>query len=108
VNTSDGRGGTESLYPEPLRALADDHARLERILDRLEITEDLIERADLASELVRAASRHEDVVQRAVLPALEGRIDGKALERLATERDELREAMDYIHHRTQHMVTGPH
>ena len=58
----------EYPYPEPLSALRDDRARIERILDRLEITEDLPERADLASELVRAASRHEDVIERALLP----------------------------------------
>ena len=94
----------ECPYPEPLSALRDDYARIERILDRLEISEDLPERADLASELVRAASRHEDVMERAVLPALAGRSDERAQERLATERDELRAAMDYIHHRTQHMT----
>ena len=94
----------EYPYPVPLSALRDDRARIERILDRLEITEDLPERADLASELVRAASRHEDVIERALLPALLGRSDESALERLATERDELRDAMDYIHRRTQHMT----
>ncbi len=104
-NNNDGDARTkECPYPEPLGALREDYARIERILDRLEITEDLPERADLASELVRAASRHEDVMERAVLPALAGRIDERAQERLATERDELREAMDYIHHRTQHMT----
>jgi hypothetical protein len=102
--TKNGERGPESRFPEPLRALLDDHARIERILDRLEITDDLPERADLASELVRAASRHEDVVERAVLPALMGSADEGALERLATKRDALRKAMDYVHHRTQHMA----
>jgi hypothetical protein len=104
-NNNDGEGRTQQFpYPEPLSALRNDYARIQRILDRLEISEDLPERADLASELVRAASRHEDVMERAVLPALAGRSDENALERLATDRDELREAMDYIHHRTQHMT----
>jgi hypothetical protein len=104
-NNNNGEAPTkESPYPEPLSALRDDHSRIERILDRLEISEDLPERADLASELVRAASRHEDVVQRAVIPALVGHSDERALELLATKRDELRDAMDYIHHRTQHMT----
>jgi hypothetical protein len=99
-----GERGPEGRFPEPLRPLLDDQARIERILDRLEITEDLTERADLASELVRAASRHEDVVERAVLPALVGNTDETALGRLATKRAALRKAMDYIHHRTQHMA----
>jgi hypothetical protein len=73
-------------------------------LNRLDVTEDLTERADLASELVRAASRHEDVVQRAVLPGLDGRTNDSLLEQLATQRGELRQAMDYIHHRTQHLA----
>ena len=73
-------------------------------MNRLDVTEDLTERADLASELVRAASRHEDVVERAVLPALEGRTNDSLLEQLATQRGELRQAMDYIHHRTQHLA----
>jgi hypothetical protein len=102
-NTNEERG-PEGRFPEPLRPPVDDHARIERILDRLEITEDLAERADLASELVRAASRHEDVVERAVIPALVGSADGSALEQLATKRDALRKAMDYVHHRTQHMA----
>jgi hypothetical protein len=84
--------------------LLDDRARIDRILNRLDVTDDLIERADLASELVRAASRHEDVVERAVLPALDGRTNDGLLVQLATQRDELREAMDYIHHRTQHLA----
>jgi hypothetical protein len=99
-----GTRGPEGRFPEPLRPLLDDLARIERILDRLEITEDLTERADLASELVRAASRHEDVVERAVLPGLVGSTDETALRRLATKRAELRKAMDYIHHRTQHLA----
>jgi hypothetical protein len=103
-NNDDRARCIERFYPEPLCALRDDRARIERILDRLEITEDLPERADLASELVRAASRHEDVFERAVVPALVGRSDERALKRLADKRNELRDAMDYIHHRTRHMT----
>lgn len=103
-NGSDSQGRAQGPYTGPVLALSDDRARIERILDRLDITDDLTERADLASELVRAASRHEDVVQRAVVPALEGRAEHSLLNRLATQRDELRQAMDYIHHRTQHLA----
>ena len=104
ANANGVEGGIEGLYTGPLLVLLDDRARIDRILNRLDITEDLTERADLASELVRAASRHEDVVERAVLPALEGRTNVSLLEQLATQRDELRQAMDYIHHRTQHLA----
>ena len=104
ANANGIEGGIEGLYTGPLLVLLDDRARIDRILNRLDITEDLTERADLASELVRAASRHEDVVERAVLPALEGRTNVSLLEQLATQRDELRQAMDYIHHRTQHLA----
>src|ERR1700722_6031801 len=99
-----GKSSPTAVTGDPLHVLVDDRARIERILDRLEITEDLPERADLASELVRAASRHEDVVERAVLPALAGMADEGALQRLATKRAALRKAMDYVHHRTQHMA----
>jgi hypothetical protein len=104
-NTNDGAFRAKQYpYPEPLGALSEDRARIERILDRLEISEDLPERAHLASELVRAASRHEDVVERALVPALVRCRDERALEQLAKKRRELRDAMDYIHHRTQHMT----
>jgi hypothetical protein len=103
-NGKTGVAGIEGAYTGPVLALLDDRARIERVLDRLDVTEDHIERADLASELVRAASRHEDVIERAVLPALEGRTNDLLLERLAVQRDELRQAMDYIHHRTQHLA----
>lgn len=102
--SNDEGPGTEASNAGPVLALLDDRARIERILDRLEVTEDLTERADLASELVRAASRHEYVVERAVLLALEGRMDESVLERLASQRDELRQAMEYIHQRTKHMA----
>jgi hypothetical protein len=104
ANGNDGEAGFEGLYTGPVLVLLDDRARIDRILNRLDVAEDLTERADLASELVRAASRHEDVVERAVLPALEGRTNDGLLEKLATQRDELRQAMDYIHHRTQHLT----
>lgn len=96
-------GGGEGVSPDPLPGLSEDRDRIERILDRLDITEDLAERADLASELVRAASRHEDVIERAVLPGLKDRLDESILQRLATQRDEVREAMEYIRARTQHL-----
>jgi len=51
--SNDEEPGTEGSYAGPVLALLDDRARTERILDRLEVTEDLTERADLASELVR-------------------------------------------------------
>lgn len=99
-----GNSQIDASVTEPLEALEDDRAQIERILDRLAVTEDLPERADLASELVRAASRHEYVVETAVLPAVEGRLDRPTRERLIAQRDELRQSMDYIHKRTQHLA----
>jgi hypothetical protein len=104
ANADEPGSEIENLYTGPLLVLFDDRARIDRILNRLDVTDDLTERADLASELVRAASRHEDVVERAVLPALKARTNDSLLQRLATQRDELRQAMDYIHHRTQHLA----
>jgi hypothetical protein len=90
--------------PDPTHELEEDRSRIERILERLRVSEDHAERADLASELVRAASRHEYVVEHAVLPALDGRIDDAIQQQMAQERSDLREAMDYIHRRTQHLA----
>jgi hypothetical protein len=66
---------------------------------RLDVTEDLVERADLGSELVRSASRYEDTFERALLPRLpESSKDVVAdLER---DLDQLRETMEEIHQRT--------
>jgi hypothetical protein len=91
-------------FPAPLLTLEDDRTRIVRIIDRLDVAEELAERADLASELVRAASRYEYVMEDAVLPALEGRIDAVTVERLDAQRDAVRESMDYIHRRTQHLA----
>jgi hypothetical protein len=97
-------GDPTSPAAGPLAPLAGDHAIIARILDRLGVTTDLPERADLASELVRAASRHEYVVENAVLPALDGRLDGPLSDSLAVQRDEVRQTMDYIHKRTRHLA----
>jgi hypothetical protein len=106
-NVTDDHGevvATNGSPAGPLDTLQDDRSRIDRILDRLDVTDDLPERADLASELVRAASRHEHVVENAVVPSVEGDLDAGALERLTTQRDDLRDAMDYIHKRTQHLA----
>lgn len=79
---------------EPVRQ---DRERMDRILDRLEQTDDLVERADLASELVRAASRYEDTLERAAEPDMDP-ADG-----WAQDRDDLREVMTVIHERTMHV-----
>jgi len=47
-----------------------DRLRIDRIIDRLDVTGDLVERADLGSELVRAVSRYEDTFERTLRPRL--------------------------------------
>ena len=78
---------------------SEERARIDRITARLDVTDDLIERADLGSELVRSASRYQDTFERALLPRLEGSsqdvVDG-----IQNDLDPLREAMEEIHHRT--------
>ena len=51
---------------------SEDRRRIDRIVERLDVTEDLVERADLGSELVQAVSRYEDTFERTVRPRLEG------------------------------------
>jgi hypothetical protein len=78
---------------------SEDRLRIDRIVERLDVTEDLVERADLGSELVRAVSRYEDTFERTLRPRLE-EADASLLNTLDRDREELREAMDDIHQRT--------
>ncbi|HVX22696.1 MAG TPA: hypothetical protein VHB02_15210 [Acidimicrobiales bacterium] len=80
-----------------LAPVREDRDRMGRILDRLDQTEDLVERADLASELVRAASRYEDTLERSVEPDMDLQDDW------ARDRDDLRRVMTVIHQRTMHV-----
>jgi hypothetical protein len=78
---------------------SEERLRVDRITARLDETDDLEERADLGSELVRSISRNEDTFERALLPHLEGS-DEAALAEMERDREQLREAMDDIHQRT--------
>lgn len=86
-----------------LAPLADERVRIERIARRLHETADTTERADLASELVRAVSRHEDIVERAVLPYMRAAVSAGELARQAQARERLRAAMTVVHERTSHI-----
>jgi hypothetical protein len=77
-----------------------DRLRIDRIIDRLDVTDDLAERADLGSELVRAVSRYEDTFERIVRPRLVGSGSDHLLGALDRDQEELREVMDEIHQRT--------
>ena len=63
--SNDEEPGTEGSYAGPVLALLDDRARTERILDRLEVTEDLTERAALARELAAIYAADIEQEQRA-------------------------------------------
>jgi hypothetical protein len=95
-----------SSIPERLPAsfspLVDERERIDRILNRLEISEDLAERADLGSELVRSTSRYEDTLERVVWPASSDP-NSVELQELAGDRQKLRDAMVVIRKRTQHV-----
>ena len=77
--------------------LREERLRIDRIVTRLDVTDDLIERADLASELVRSVSRYEDTLERALFVLLE---PSAPVVELGREREQLREAMMVIHERT--------
>lgn len=77
--------------------------RIDRIVRRLHETADPAERADLGSELVRAVSRYEDTLERAVLPHFERLGDPHDVERDRRDRRELRDAMTVVHDRTSHI-----
>ena len=82
-----------------LGPLRDERQRIDRIVSRLDVTDDLVERADLASELVRSVSRYEDTLERALFTRLEG-VASEAFDGLSRDRFQLREAMTVIHDRT--------
>jgi hypothetical protein len=79
--------------------LQEERLRIDRIVSRLDVTDDLVERADLASELVRSVSRYEDTLERALFVRL-GEPVPAVVEELGRERGQLREAMKVIHERT--------
>jgi hypothetical protein len=83
-----------------LSPLADDRARIDRILVRLGEATDHAERADLASELARAASRYEDTLERAVWPKVS---DERGVAELVAPREQVREVLTVIHTRTSHI-----
>ena len=73
---------------------SEDRLRIDRIVSRLDVTADPIERADLGSELVRAVSRYEDTFERVLRPRLEesgpAQIDPAQTEALDRDREALR------------------
>jgi hypothetical protein len=82
-----------------LGPLHDERRRIDRIVSRLETTDDLVERADLASALVRSVSRYEDTMERALFTRLDDAAS-EVLDELGRDRYQLREAMTVIHDRT--------
>jgi hypothetical protein len=99
--THAGTGLDDSEIEHILGPLHDERSRMDRILSRLEVTGDLVERADLGSELVRSASRYFDTVERALfLPADK---EGWAPDAtLGPARRQIRETMTLI----QERITG--
>jgi hypothetical protein len=85
--------------PTDFGEFSDERERIDRIAQRLDKAEDLTERADLGSELVRSISRYEDTFERALLPHLQ-HAGSSVLNRLESDPEELRVAMDDIHQRT--------
>jgi hypothetical protein len=83
--------------------LEDDRAMIERILVRLNESTDLTERAELAGELVRGASRYEDIVEQAFEPALRRYLPPQEIERIDEARDALRDVLTVVHERTTHV-----
>ena len=79
-----------------LGPLHDERLRINRIVDRLDLTDDLTERADLASELDRSVSRYEDTLERTLFPRIDGLDDAE----LKAARHHLRDALNVIHERT--------
>jgi hypothetical protein len=92
------RGSQEELVT--FGGFSEDRLRIDRIIERLDVTDDVTERADLGSELVRAVSRYEDTFERTLRPRVAGSVSDHQLHALDRDRDDLREVMDEIHQRT--------
>lgn len=88
---------TETPTLEPLRA---DRSRIERIVARLEAADEPTERADLASELSRSASRYEHTVEQVL--ALHPQGTDQEQSTLEDGRRRVRDALTIIHERTMH------
>ncbi len=82
-----------------LEPLAGDRARIERIVARLDTSDDPTERADLAAELSRSVSRYEDTVEQ----VLAAHPRGEGVRQLEQGRGQLRDVLSVIHERTMHM-----
>jgi hemerythrin-like domain-containing protein len=90
--------------PYVLEPLAEIRRQLFTILEILEQNEDPVVRADLASELVGACSRYEDVKARVIYPALERLVgDEQELARGDEDRRDVREALIAIRKRTRNV-----
>jgi hypothetical protein len=90
--------------PYVLEPLAEIRRQLFTILDLLEQNDDPVVRADLASELVGAGSRYEDVKARVIYPALERLVgDEQELVRGDEERRAVRQALTEIRNRTRNV-----
>jgi hypothetical protein len=99
ANSEEKQGLNSGAVPAAFGPYFEDRERIDRIATRLDVADDLTERADLGSELVRAVSRYEDTFERAVVPRLDG-TDPGLLQELDKDRAALRETMDEIHQRT--------
>jgi hypothetical protein len=91
------QGLEETGYP--FGDFSEDRDRIERITSRLDVADDLTERADLGSELVRSVSRYEDTFERVLVPRLP-EADADVLAEMDKDRTALRDTMDEIHQRT--------
>lgn len=84
--------------------MAEDRRQLFTILELLEKNEDLVVRADLASELVGVCSRYEDVKERVVYPALSRFLgDEDEIEHGEEDRRAIRDALVAIRKQTLHV-----
>lgn len=93
-----------AALPEPMRAVRNERDGLLRMLDALDATADPVERADLATSIVGAAARYENIKQAAV-PSTLGGVEGiqPALDHAEADRQALREALKDVHGRTRNV-----
>ncbi len=92
-----------TTLPAPLHDLQGERDLLEQALDRLAITEDAVERADLAEAIALLGARYENVMEEALYPVLSHAFGPSAVTAAEQKLDAVRTALKEMRSRTRHV-----
>jgi len=92
-----------TTLPPPLHDLQDERDLLEQSLDRLAVTEDAVERADLAEGIALLGARYENVMEEALYPVLSHAFGPTAVTAAEQKLDAVRSALKEMRSRTRYV-----